>query len=383
MSNRSKGVAFFIGLAFFIVGQNTYPDDEPDLVPSEALFVMCSSDRIFTKADVPINLRAFTYPHDNGFFKYDWTVSAGKIEGTGSQVKWNLAGIMPSVNHVTLQVTNGQGNTAGAQLEVIVIEPQVLMAPGYTTGRGFFIRGEQEEEGYGLYSYLLLGSRPNHLSRERYLSAISAYLKFSKATDLLEILQEKDQINITYLPLKEPLDRDLLTQLDVGREESYLYAAQDALEKYDYERAQVYLHRMEGDHLDGPYIISFRKPMSQNVLEPPYLYQDQSNVLPNLVALWMKEFILQAAQERFWERRTMYHLALKMRTYLGVMGEGVPEVMEALNTIIQLKEKLKVGTQLQDRAISLCDLKATEPFQVSLHSGHGLFRTHVLDKSTK
>ena len=38
----------------------------------------------------------------------------------------------------------------------------------------------------------------------------------------------------------------------------------------------------------------------------------------------------------------MYHVLLKMRTYVGIIGEGVPPIEKALTDLIALKEKLKM-----------------------------------------
>jgi hypothetical protein len=54
-------------------------------------------------------------------------------------------------------------------------------------------------------------------------------------------------------------------------------------------------------------------------------------VPPHLVSLWAKEFLNQAAQEQFWHERTGAQLALKMRTSLGILASGLPEVRKALD----------------------------------------------------
>jgi hypothetical protein len=91
------------------------------------------------------------------------------------------------------------------------------------------------------------------------------------------------------------------------------------------------LRNLSGQRRDAPYIISFLKPLSSDGLEPPYLYQDQSNVPPNLVSLWMKEFLNQAAQERYWEENTGRKLALNIRTTVGILALGLPDVKNSLS----------------------------------------------------
>ena len=45
----------------------------------------------------------------------------------------------------------------------------------------------------------------------------------------------------------------------------------------------------------------------------------------------MREFQNQAAQERFWEPRTMEILTLKLRTTIAVLAIGLPEVQSAVH----------------------------------------------------
>lgn len=351
----SVAIIFLIGVVFLANGPHRYlcAEDVQGSLPSEALLVMCSSDRLFVDTVEPLDLRVYTHPKGDESFHYTWTVTAGRIEGTGPHVKWNLAGAKPSVYRLTVRVTDAQGHSGTAQLEVVVIKPLDLKGGKYTTGRAFLLRDKKEDEGYGLYSYLLLASRPDESKRERYLSTIRAYLRLSHVTELFELLKEKEQINITYLPLKRAPGKNLLLgELSTMSEQSYSEMAAWVLENYDYDRAQTLLNKLEGDHQGGPYIVSFLKPMSGDKPEPPYLYQDQSTVPPNLAALWMNEFIMQAAQEQFWERKTMYHMVLKMRTYLGIIGEGVQEVTRAVTILIELKDKLKLRSSGRDRTVA-------------------------------
>ena len=48
----------------------------------------------------------------------------------------------------------------------------------------------------------------------------------------------------------------------------------------------------------------------------------------------MREFLNQAAQERFWEEKKGAQLAHRMRAAVGIMGAGLPEVRKSLDTWI-------------------------------------------------
>jgi hypothetical protein len=54
-------------------------------------------------------------------------------------------------------------------------------------------------------------------------------------------------------------------------------------------------------------------------------------VPPHLVSMWTGEFLNQAAQEHFWEEDHGRRLFLHLRTAIGIMAEGLPDVRKGLN----------------------------------------------------
>jgi hypothetical protein len=137
----------------------------------------------------------------------------------------------------------------------------------------------------------------------------------------LEEFFPRGQLNITYLPLTAPPPVEA--------------SAEWVLEHYNYARARVLLRALPGVHRNGPYIVSVLQPLSGvGVLSGKYLYQDMSSVPPDLVLLWVKEFLNQAAQERFWEEDTARQFVLKLRTNIGRAAKAWPHVQAAIVTLI-------------------------------------------------
>jgi hypothetical protein len=106
------------------------------------------------------------------------------------------------------------------------------------------------------------------------------------------------------------------------------------LDHYDYAKAQALLHVLPDDLTDGPYIISTLQPLS-SYAQPPdrYLFQDLSTVPTqpaDLISWWIREFIHQSAQERFWEANTGERMVLKIRTTIAVLAIGLPEVQKSI-----------------------------------------------------
>lgn len=185
------------------------------------------------------------------------------------------------------------------------------------SGRAFLVGNEKEALGYGLYSYLLFGSRPAPQSQERYLEAIRAYLDLLEDIGRLEESVPRTQLNVTYLP--------------VNAVASPAPSPEVILAQYNYVRAQILLSKVPGHHLEGPYIVSFREPLSDvTALSREYLYQDLSTVPVSLVRSWVKSFLIQAAKQEYWEPDTGEKVALKVRTEIEKLAEALPQVLESL-----------------------------------------------------
>ena len=85
------------------------------------------------------------------------------------------------------------------------------------------------------------------------------------------------------------------------------------------------------DGRDGPYIVSSLTPLGETpAATGPYLFQDLSAVPPTLASEWIKEFLNQSAQVRFWESRTAAMLSLRLRTTLTVLADGLAAVQSGL-----------------------------------------------------
>jgi hypothetical protein len=285
----------------------------------EAPRLTCSADAPVVAEGKLVLLRAWALsPAAQSPREYNWTVDAGKISETGPEVRWDLTGVpaSPQPHQATVKVGSPSGTGITCSVQVIVGEEE---RGTRTTGRSFLVKGQKEAAGYGLYSYLLLGTRPSDSSRDRYLAAIRAYLAGMEDVANLKDYIAPAKLNVAYLPI------DVVAPANV--------TAEWLLEHYDYARARALLQALPGDLTDGPYIVSTLKPLSPDGVPGQYLFQNLSTVptKPNdLVSWWVREFLHQAAQERFWEPKTAEQLVLKMRTTIAVLAIGLPDVQKAV-----------------------------------------------------
>jgi hypothetical protein len=324
MNKSLHGVAFgcLVIIAVFLTlptfGIERSPQKEEG---TPASLIVCSPDRPTAFPDEVVTLRAWANLPERETLTYDWKVTGGTIDGTGPEVTWNFSGVQPGIYRATVYVTYPSGEVATYSAQVLV---QERAARGKSTGWSFLPQGNREEPGYGLYSYILFGSRPAAAHRERYIKVIESYVQVIEYITSLERAGiAPHQLNVTYLPITK-----------IPREKRPTPGW--LLEHYDYARARAILSALPGDYrTDGPYIVSSLKPLSRvSRISGEYLYQDLSMVPPHIVALYAKEFFNQAAQERFWEQRRARQLALNLRTTLGNLAQGFPEVRKAMNELI-------------------------------------------------
>ena len=309
--------------------------------PPSQTSIACSPDRPIVFPRETVSMRAWANSSSGQNLQYTWSVPVGQVDSRGFEARWDFTGVRPGTYRARVRVSDPKNRIAECSVQVIVRSRPLHTRGGKReTGRSFILPMQTEAEGYGLYSYLLLGSRPSDSTRERYLNAITEYLRFPDVIEMEKNIQRyhrisrkeaRRKLNITYLPVKIFPGEEILKQL-AG--DHYTKVAEWILTHYDYERARVLLSDLPGDHQKGPYLLSFLKSQSGSFLSPPYLYQNQSWVPPHLVNLWMKEFLNQAAQEHFWEERTGKQLVLNLRTTVGILAIGLPEVRKALNDLI-------------------------------------------------
>jgi len=277
--------------------------------------VSCSPEKpvVWPRQTISVKAWASTSPS----LQYAWEANAGRIDATGSEAHWDFTNVQPGSYTASVRVSDPTGGSTRCSVQVIVLQREGGRGGLRETGRSLLVGEGAEVEGYGLYSYLLLGSAPDDTSRERYLKALEAYLQLIPDITSLEKYLKPGELNVTYVPVDEAPPKTVL--------------AAWVLEHYNYARARVLLRALSGAHRDGPYIVSSLKPLSGTTIVPgQYLYQDLSSVPPQLVSAWVKEFLNQAAQERFWEAGSAEKLVLKLRTSIGILAMGLPDVRKGL-----------------------------------------------------
>jgi hypothetical protein len=278
---------------------------------------------------------------------YRWEVQAGNVQSHGDRAQWDLSDISVDPGEskvVKAQVIVRTPSGASTSCTVDVILSRRVEAPPtlpeekrsrdqrirgvLTTGKAFLAHDEREENGYGLYSYLLFGSRPSAEERPRYAQAIEAYLRILPSLDDLSQHLMPSELNVTYIPVMKKPDSA----------ETDAEWAEHALEVYDYARARVLLNRLDEEYPSGPYIVSVHNPLSQARPGTAYLFEDLRLVVPRLMAPWVEAFAWLTAKERSWTQKNMRELGLGVRNAMIIASQALPQMTVELGQRIRLVE---------------------------------------------
>lgn len=194
------------------------------------------------------------------------------------------------------------------------------------TGRGWLVGNLPEPPGYGLYSYLLFGSLPSDATRPLYVAVIKASL--SKVEPIERELQAfpPAQLNFYLMPiLGEPPSDAKPDDL-----------ANWIVDNYNYPRAERIIAALP-DRRTGVYILSvLSKPIDlSRPLQPPYLWQDLSNVEPRIAVAWIQYFLDQAAKDKPWEESMGDKLALDLRNNIEQVAVQMQTAIPAMITAIK------------------------------------------------
>lgn len=321
----STGASILIaGVASFALATSSQSSESNPQESTSSFPVACSVDRPVVEEGGSVLLRAWARSEKDEAVEYVWTTTAGKIGGAGHEVRWNLAGVVAASRPIeaAVRVKTLPNFTSTCAVQIVVERKYQPVARGQETGRSFLVKGNNEEKKYGLYSYLLLGAAPTSSNRERYVKTIEAFLASIVEITALENYIQRSKLNVTYLPVVDaPTAKP---------------SADWVLEHYDYARARALLGALNANLREGPYFVSVLTPLGLGEAPKQYLFQDLSSVPTNgdLISWWVREFLNQAAQERFWEPRTAGSLVLKLRTAIAVLAVGLPDVRKGVDTWI-------------------------------------------------
>lgn len=195
----------------------------------------------------------------------------------------------------------------------------------YTPSRSYLV--QNEDKGFGLYSYLLFSERPNESNRSKYLNILKAYYNKIEQVEQQGRYINRDSLNVIYLPLRIKPNRSFYYLTEEKKHEWIL-------KNYDYARARFYLNKVETILGRGPFFISYSKPLNQvSNLTDQYLVQDLSNVHEDVVTLWVVKFLEVSSKPHYWDQKDLKDFAHEIRNKIAIGAEALGKSVEAINLL--------------------------------------------------
>jgi hypothetical protein len=194
----------------------------------------------------------------------------------------------------------------------------------YQAGREYLVNGADEQKKYGLYSYFLFSKRPDEHQKIRYIAVIESYLNSIEKIEKHEENYKKSELNICYIPVETMPDISF-ENLNIKEKSVWI------LDNYDYARARYFLNKIDPELLKGPYIISYEKPLSKvTKLKTKFLFQNMSNVEPELISLWIDEFLKQSSKVKYWDEKHLNNFTNDLRNLIAIAAEGLDKISKSL-----------------------------------------------------
>jgi hypothetical protein len=248
--------------------------------------------------------------------RYRWTTTGGEIAGRDSVARWTFE--RAGLGAHTATAETDAVPAARCSVRVVVVPPRGHMG-GTLRARAYLAPRQAEETGYAVYSYLLLGARPDSASVGRSRLAIAEFVRLSEDIDAFHAAQQQQRatFNMSYMPVTRTVQQP---------------HPDTVLKYYDYATAQSLLRKLPGRIADGPYLVSVpRTPLSRlDSLPPRSIVQDLSTVPDAVVAPWVRHFLNLATQQRFDDGASMHGFVLSLRTAIGVAALGLSDVTTSL-----------------------------------------------------
>jgi hypothetical protein len=188
--------------------------------------------------------------------------------------------------------------------------------------------------GFGAYSYLLLTREaPIDLTLQRYQQAMAGYVSQPADCGAIAETMPPGGINVLFVPLR--LQRQSVVITAECGEDAELPVR--ILANYDHERAAL-LASKAGLVGEGPYLVSGLDPLDANLPARARLVWNLSGVPPELVRLWVSEFIARASRPGSWDQASFRHWALELRTWITENAPVVTITREAAAATLKVSE---------------------------------------------
>lgn len=322
---------------------------------SGSLVLFCSLDHPVIRPGGAVGASVVADSPDQDKVAYQWTAAEGAFvvsgqlssHASGKEVQWTAKAANPGAHQLFLTARSAAGSEGSCALTVVVSasERGAEKSSIQDLARAFLARDDLEGNGYGLYSYLVIPDECVNSKSGTVRERCNIFVREA----LLQIREEKDMkdadavplshLNITYFLVKHVIPSDITADLDRHLDDQVRWI----LANYDYARCHKLLLLLK-DPLTraGPIVISTKEPVfltyahasgKSTEKTPNQLYQDFSDVPPNIMPMWFDRFRNQCFQEQFWQPNALNNFAWGLRKYLAIAGLGLPVAQASVKSI--------------------------------------------------
>lgn len=283
--------------------------------------IACAPSRPAITPTDTVTLRVYGDPPLGRTHTVRWTVSAGRIQGSGPTVRWILSDAGLGRFTASATVRRGQKVVGSCSAEVALVPPGNDMG-GLLPAGVFLPSGAREQAGYGAYTYLLIPAPAQDSARRaRHRAAIARYLQAAQDISSYDAQLARTRLNVNYLPVDAPLK----WSRDASLPDS-------VLAHYQYATALTLLASLDGTHDRGPYLVTVPAPLSTTKPEAGKLIVHDLSRVPveSLVPAWVDAFLTQSTQQRWGDPGVWNQFPLRLRTAIGAVALGIPSVKAAM-----------------------------------------------------
>jgi outer membrane protein OmpA-like peptidoglycan-associated protein len=113
------------------LGVASWPENAPP--PNRPPVASCSAEKssVYTGSSDVVTVRVQASDPDGDPLTYNWTATGGRVDGSGTEVRWNSAGTAAGTYTINVRVDDGRGGTASCGVDVKV-EPRPNRPPTMT-----------------------------------------------------------------------------------------------------------------------------------------------------------------------------------------------------------------------------------------------------------
>lgn len=212
----------------------------------------------------------------------------------------------------------------------------------------YLYRRGTEKPNYGLYSYVLFS---NHSPRNNHF--LEGLFQTTSVVDLSSI--DFGNINLIYLPIRQDMLSSILPMIydysappvNLFTTRFYDYGlAQELLAQICTEPAKVIRDVCATDLSRGPYLFTYKHPMSTlSPVPPPYLFVDLSYVHERAFGEFIAAYKEQVKRTDYTDLQRIDNLRIRLLNILLMAADWIDPIKKSMASIIHLAEREGNGGQ--------------------------------------